>query len=105
MKAKLAEARSQDRLNEAQPKKDKHKNAVKYLKIAGAVTTTALSIAHCVVNPFAVGSAVTSFVHLINLFFSGSDTVSGDLGGMSGEISGVWSDSDVGDYGDTLGDI
>ncbi|MCJ1315931.1 hypothetical protein MMC15_001251 [Xylographa vitiligo] len=92
LKAKLARARRQDRLNQAQPKKDKKKDAMKYLKIAGVVTTTALSIAHCVVNPFAVGSAVTSVVHLVNLFFSGSDTVSGDLGDMGSEISGEWSD-------------
>ena len=88
----MARARRQDRLNQAQPKKDKKKDAMKYLKIAGVVTTTALSIAHCVVNPFAVGSAVTSVVHLVNLFFSGSDTVSGDLGDMGSEISGEWSD-------------
>ena len=101
MKAKLAEARHQDRLNRVQPKESNHKDAAKYLKIAGAVTTTAISIASCVINPLAVGAAVTSFVGLVNLFLSGSDTVSGDLGGINGETN----DNNVGDCGDTSGDF
>ena len=79
MKVKLAAARQEERrkkLRQEQGKTNKKKKTIKYLKIGAAVGTTALSIASCVVNPFNVGSAVTHFVHLANLVFSGSKSSS-----------------------------
>jgi len=96
LKAKLAAARQRNKLRKEQDDPQK-KNWVKYLKIGGAVTTTVLSIASCVVNPLGVGHAVSSFVHLANLLFagSGSSSISGE--GFLDETDSQYSDDENGD--------
>ena len=70
LKEKLAAAKVEDSKPEPQ-----RKNYIKYAKVAGAVTSTGLNIAACVVNPFNAGAAVLSFVKLVNLIMqmSGGD--------------------------------
>lgn len=78
LKANLAEARREDRLNKIQQQKerkhnDRKKVAIKCLKIGGNTTCLALSVAGCVVNPLLapmlVGPALSSFLSLLNLVF------------------------------------
>jgi len=39
------------------------------VKVGAALTTTAVSLAACIINPGAAGGAISSFVHLANAFF------------------------------------
>lgn len=104
LKEKLAAARRQDKRNQANQqqqqsaqKPEKKRNYVKYLKIGGAATATALSIASCVINPFNAGSAVSSFVHLVNLVFSDSSSDVSSLvsgGGFADSTDGTYDDED-----------
>ena len=75
---------------------EKTKKFIKYAKIAGAASATALSIASCVVNPLNAGVAVSSFVHLVNLIFGGSTgTTSDELGlGKVDDQADLTSDED-----------
>ena len=74
-------------------------------KIGGAVAKTTLSIAECFVNPLHIGSAVSSFVHMLNLIYSTSKPASYNVAangnfhdGGSVDVTDDWDDGGIGDF-------
>lgn len=51
------------------------------MKVGAALTTTAVSLAACIINPGATGGAISSFVHLANAFFEPSPPAGDDPAG------------------------
>ena len=56
-------------------KEEKKRKVIKFAKVAGGATLTAVQIAGVVLNPLAAPAALSSLVSLINTIMSGSEEV------------------------------
>jgi hypothetical protein len=69
------------------------------VRVGAALTTTAVSLAACIINPGAAGGAISSFVHLANAFFEPNPPTGVDpTGGTNLDFMDQSNDYDNGSY-------